>query len=114
MRKLITGGLIALSLIGGATAASAQYYDRGYDRYDRYDRHDRYDRYDRHHRYDRRDRYDGRYDGRYRRHYYDGPRHTYRGSWERHVRRCLAAYRTYNPRTDMYYVRPGVRAYCRL
>ena len=31
-----------------------------------------------------------------------------------HVQRCLARYRTYNPATDLYFVRPGVAARCRL
>lgn len=31
-----------------------------------------------------------------------------------HVQRCLARYRTYNPATDTYFVRPGVPARCRL
>jgi hypothetical protein len=31
-----------------------------------------------------------------------------------HVSRCKARYRTYNPRTDMFYARPGVRRRCRL
>ena len=47
----------------------------------------------------------GRYDRPYRGYGYDrGPRsHT---AW------CEWRYRTYNPATDMYYARPGVRAYC--
>ena len=37
-----------------------------------------------------------------------------RDGWNRHVRACFAAYRTYNPRTDTYLVRRGVTARCRL
>jgi hypothetical protein len=37
-----------------------------------------------------------------------------RQGWNRHVRLCLQRYRTYNPRTDTYVARPGVRVRCRL
>ena len=37
-----------------------------------------------------------------------------RDRWERHVDACLARYRSYNPRTDMFHVRPGVQRRCRL
>ena len=44
------------------------------------------------------------------------PPKTYskRGNWYQHVRSCSARYRSYNPRTDMYQVRRGVMARCRL
>jgi len=34
--------------------------------------------------------------------------------WSRHVAACQARYRTYDPRTDMFFARPGVQARCRL
>jgi hypothetical protein len=37
-----------------------------------------------------------------------------RDGWNRHVRACFNAYRSYNPRTDTYVVRRGVTARCRL
>jgi hypothetical protein len=37
-----------------------------------------------------------------------------RDRWERHVDACLKRYRSYNPRTDMFYVRAGVQRRCRL
>ena len=37
-----------------------------------------------------------------------------RPGWNRHVRACFAAYRSYNPRTDSYIVRRGVTARCNL
>jgi hypothetical protein len=37
-----------------------------------------------------------------------------RNNWNRHVRACFAAYRSYNPRTDTYVVRRGVTTRCRL
>lgn len=43
------------------------------------------------------------------------PKHfTKRGNWHQHVRACSARYRSYNPRTDTYQVRPGVKRTCRL
>lgn len=43
------------------------------------------------------------------------PRHWgNRRGWNRHVRACYARYRTYNARTDLYIVRRGVYARCRL
>ncbi|MBI1682234.1 BA14K family protein [Caulobacter hibisci] len=35
-------------------------------------------------------------------------------SWYRHVRACQQRYRSYNPRTDTYRLRPGVYRKCRL
>ncbi|MFT4251861.1 MAG: BA14K family protein [Caulobacter sp.] len=35
-------------------------------------------------------------------------------SWYRHVRACQQRYRSYNPRTDTYRVRPGVYRRCLL
>jgi hypothetical protein len=37
-----------------------------------------------------------------------------RPGWNRHVAACFATYRSYNPRTDSYTIRPGVTARCRL
>ena len=43
------------------------------------------------------------------------PRHFARADdWHRHVRACQARYRSYNPRTDMFVVRRGRSAICRL
>ncbi len=43
------------------------------------------------------------------------PRHWgQRQGWNRHVRACFNAYRSYNPRTDTYIVRRGVAVRCRL
>ena len=36
------------------------------------------------------------------------------GNWYQHVRSCQTRYRSYNSRTDMYVVRRGVMARCRL
>jgi len=36
----------------------------------------------------------------------------YGGSWGDHVRWCETHYRTYNPRTDTFYIRAGVPARC--
>ena len=36
------------------------------------------------------------------------------GNWYQHVRSCQTRYRSYNSRTDMYMVRRGVMARCRL
>jgi len=105
MRRLLTAALAAVTLVGAgslpaAPAAAAGNHD-GYYRDHRYD--DRYDR-----RYDDRRYGDRRHDGRYYR------RDRHRGSaWQRHVRRCERAYRSYNRRTDMYLTRYGWRR-CRL
>ena len=90
MRKLITAALAALTVAGGATAAatSAHAQPYGYDRHDN-DRHDGRD-----HRGDRYDRGD-----RWR----DDRRWDRGDSWRRHVRACSYRYRSYNPRTDMYF-----------
>lgn len=43
------------------------------------------------------------------------PRHfTRQNDWYRHVRVCQQRYRTYNPATDTFIARPGVRQICRL
>jgi len=43
------------------------------------------------------------------------PKHFGRhGAWYGHVRACQMRYRSYNPRTDFYIARPGVKARCRL
>jgi hypothetical protein len=43
------------------------------------------------------------------------PRHwTKNGDWYRHVRACNQRYRSYNPRTDMFTLRPGVTRRCML
>jgi hypothetical protein len=42
-------------------------------------------------------------------HSYD---YGYGGSWGDHVRWCETHYRTYNPRTDTFYIRAGVPARC--
>lgn len=43
------------------------------------------------------------------------PRHfTRQTDWYRHVRACQQRYRTYNPATDTFIARPGVRQICRL
>lgn len=106
MRRIMAICAAAAMMIGAP--AMAQPYDgRGYDPgYERgYDRGDR--GYDRGYGDDRRD--DRRWDDRR-----DYRRDTRGGSWRRHVRRCMAAYRSYNPRTDRYVVRRGVTARCRL
>ena len=36
------------------------------------------------------------------------------GNWYQHVRACQMRYRSYNPRTDSYRLRPGVWRRCRL
>ncbi|MGR4865774.1 BA14K family protein [Caulobacter sp. LARHSG274] len=36
------------------------------------------------------------------------------GSWYQHVRACQMRYRSYNPRTDSYRLRPGAWRRCRL
>jgi len=41
---------------------------------------------------------------------YEGPP----SDWMRHAAACRARYRTYDPRTDMFFARPGVPARCRL
>jgi H+/Cl- antiporter ClcA len=38
--------------------------------------------------------------------------HPYDGYRDAHVRWCADHYRTYNPATNMFYARPGVREYC--
>lgn len=43
------------------------------------------------------------------------PRHfTRHNDWYRHVRACQQRYRSYNPATDTFIARPGVRQVCRL
>ncbi|MBU4434205.1 MAG: BA14K family protein [Alphaproteobacteria bacterium] len=43
------------------------------------------------------------------------PKHFKRhDNWYQHVRACTVRYRSYNPRTDLYMVRRGVMARCRL
>ncbi len=37
---------------------------------------------------------------------------SYSGDWNAHVRWCASQYRTYNPGTDTFFVRPGVPARC--
>ena len=104
MRRIMAICAAAAMMIGAP--AMAQPYDgRGYDRgYERgYDR-----SYDRDRGYDRGDRYERRHDRRW------DDRRGGGGSWRRHVRRCMATYRSYNPRTDRYVVRRGVTARCRL
>ena len=108
MRKILTMALAAASLTmlapTGVPSAQAQVYVEGGVYYDPYDRYDRF-------RYDRYDRYDSRY--RYQRYY---PRREYRRgrAWSRHVRRCLRAYRSYDPYSDTYVNRWGYRVRCRL
>jgi hypothetical protein len=46
--------------------------------------------------------------------YYPYAPYRYRVIGGTHVQRCMARYKTYNPRTDMFYARPGVLAKCRL
>lgn len=109
MRRLMAICAAAAMMIG-APAMAQSYGGRGYDRgYDRsYERsYDHRRDYRRDYRSDRRmDRRVDRWDNR--RAYRGG------GSWRRHVRRCMARYRSYNPRTDRYVVRRGVTRRCRL
>jgi len=114
MRKILTMAIAAASLAvlapAGVPDAKAQVYVEGGVYYDPYDRYDRYDRY----RYGRYDRYDRRYYDRYPR--YNRGRYYRRvdRAWDRHVRRCLRAYRSYDPWSDTYINRWGHRVRCRL
>ena len=124
MRVMLSAACAALGLLTAAAPAAAQTYWDGYNYYERhydhgwrdrsyYDDDDRYDpdwrdrdgRYDRYGRWDDDDRWDDHWD---RDHHWRG------ASWSRHVRACLNRYRTYNPRTDRYLLRPGVWVRCRL
>ena len=107
MQKLITALLAAITLMGvgsfaqpaaAAGAGEGQYYDRRHD--DRYNRYDRYRDY--------------RYDRRHGRYYRRGDYYRRPTGWQRHVRRCERAYRTYNRHTDMYWTRYGGWRRCRL
>ncbi|MET0137962.1 MAG: BA14K family protein [Sphingobium sp.] len=43
------------------------------------------------------------------------PRHwSKQGDWYRHVRACQMRYRSYNARTDMFFIRRGVQRRCTL
>lgn len=98
-----------------ATPAAAQYRSDRYERNDRSDRNDRGDRYnrrDRDNRWDRRN--DRRYDNRRYNSRYNNRYDNRRSSWQRHVRACQRAYRTYNARTDTYRTRYGQVRRCRL
>ena len=122
MRTFVTSTLIAAAaaLTLGVAAADAQ--PRPYNPDGRYDSGRGDDRgrghgdNDRHHdgRHDSRDRDDDRWDDSWGRR---PERHRGWGNrpgWYRHVRACQMRYRSYNPRTDMYVVRRGVMARCRL
>jgi hypothetical protein len=121
VRKFMLLGLAALTVTAAAGAASAQprpYGDRDRDGVpNAYDPRpndgpmgDR-DRDGRPNAYDARDdRWDTRWGPMVRAPRYWGGR----PGWNRHVRACFARYRTYNPRTDTYLIRPGVRVRCRL
>lgn len=43
---------------------------------------------------------------------YYAPRPYYTASGDAHVAWCMERYRTYDPRTNAYFVRPGVRVVC--
>jgi hypothetical protein len=127
VRKLFLLGLAALTVAGSAGAASAQprpLGDRDHDGVPNVidPRNDNRgpgprgpmgDR-DRDGRPNFADNHDDRWDSRWGRevrppHYWGA-----RAGWSRHVRACMAAYRSYNPRSDSYVVRRGVVVRCRL
>lgn len=62
--------------------------------------------------------YQNGHHGRYGRNDHNGWSNTGNGSMHHmdpaHVRRCKARYHTYNPSTDMFYARPGVKQRCKL
>jgi Ni/Co efflux regulator RcnB len=106
--KIMSGAIVALSLLIGSGAAFADNDHRGHDRHDRQRDHYRHDRdYDR-------QRYGYRYDDR--RHYRDDRR--YYGGWNNHYRphRWERGHRYYGPnyvvRDYGYYrLRPPPRGY---
>lgn len=109
---ILCAAALGLTVPLAATPAAAQYRGDRYERSDRYERGDRYER-DRRDRWDRRERWDRR-DRRYDNRRYNNRYDNRRSSWQRHVRACQRAYRSYNARTDTYRTRYGQVRRCRL
>lgn len=122
MRRFLIVGLTALTLAASAGVASAQprpYGDRDRDGVPNAVDHRNNNRgpmgdRDRDGRPNVVDRRDDRWDRRWGPEVRPPGHWRARAGWNRHVRACHARYRTYNPRTDTYVVRYGVRARCRL
>ena len=121
MRTFITSTLVAAAAVMTLGVAVAEAQPRSYNPDGRYDRRDNDDRRGRGHGENDR-RHDGRHDGRDDDRWDDRwgrrpERHRewgQRRGWYRHVRACQQRYRSYDPRTDTYVVRRGVRVRCRL
>ena len=128
MRTFITSTLVAAAAVMTLGVAVAEAQPRSYNPDGRYDRRDNDDRRGDDHRGrgrghgDNDSRHGGRHESRDDDHWDNRwgqrpARHRGWGNrpgWYRHVRACQMRYRSYNPRTDMFVVRRGVMARCRL